>query len=150
MPGITWPWKNTRSPPWIADLARQKWFSPISYMQADEAKEAICPPYSLLSLLRRTTVAIAFQRLIVPDAPFHVHVAGDLKQIIGGNGVLVRRGRRKRQVGARGTGLLNGLVQQVMRPVRAVTFDDVSNGILPFLRLDRVDIGKVFAHGCVL
>ena len=64
MPGITWPWKNTRSPPCAADCVRQKWLRPTSYIAAEDANEAMCPPYSLLSLLRRTTVAIAFQRLI--------------------------------------------------------------------------------------
>ena len=65
MPGITWPWNNTRSPPWMAERARQKWFRPTSYITAEDAKLAICPPYSLDSLLRRTTVAMAFQRLMV-------------------------------------------------------------------------------------
>ncbi|MEN9060973.1 hypothetical protein [Ponticoccus litoralis] len=46
-------------------MDRQKWLRPMSYSAADEAKEAMWPPYSLLSLLRLTTVAMAFQRLMV-------------------------------------------------------------------------------------
>ena len=48
---------------WIAERARQKWFRPTSYITAEDAKLAICPPSSELSLFARRTIASAFQRM---------------------------------------------------------------------------------------
>ena len=67
------------------------------------------------------------------DAPFHLQITGEIVLIIHGDGVLIRRGCGKGQRCACGAGLLYGLVQQVMRPVRTVAFDHILNGILPFL-----------------
>ena len=62
MPGLEWPWWNTRSPGWSALGARQKWLKPTSYSVADEAKLAMWPPSSPGLRFARTTIAIAFQR----------------------------------------------------------------------------------------
>ncbi len=63
IPGEEWPWKNTKSPPWSRLAAWKKWLKPISYSVAEEAKLAMCPPYSEETLLAFTTIAIAFQRI---------------------------------------------------------------------------------------
>ncbi len=53
---------NTRSPPFFQDWPCQKWLNPTSYRVAAEAKLERCPP-TLVCLLARTTIAIAFQRV---------------------------------------------------------------------------------------
>ena len=62
MPGATWPWTNSRSPPWPSCGACQKWLKPVSYSVADDWNDAMCPPSSELSLFARSTVATAFHR----------------------------------------------------------------------------------------
>ncbi len=64
MPGALWPWMKSRSPGWSSLGARQKWLKPTSYSVAPEAKEAMWPPRSPGLRLARTTVAIAFQRMM--------------------------------------------------------------------------------------
>jgi len=64
MPGELWPWMYSKSPGWSALGARQKWLKPTSYSVADDAKLAMWPPSSPGLRLARTTIAIAFQRII--------------------------------------------------------------------------------------
>ena len=64
MPGAEWPCMYTRSPPWPSDGACQKWLKPTSYSVAADWKLAMCPPSSEDSLLARSTIAIAFHRII--------------------------------------------------------------------------------------
>ncbi len=64
MPGALWPWMNSRSPGCWSLGARQKWLKPTSYSVALEANEAMWPPRSPGLRLARTTVAMAFQRMI--------------------------------------------------------------------------------------
>ncbi|MCY1533915.1 hypothetical protein D9M68_692680 [compost metagenome] len=67
MPGDTWPWMYSRSPPWFSLSACQKWLKPAPNMLASEAKEPMWPPRSPPSggwmRLALTTMAMAFQRM---------------------------------------------------------------------------------------
>ena len=59
--------------------ARQKWLKPTSYRVADEAKLAMWPPSSPGLRLARTTIAIAFQRMIERMRHSMAGVAGHLR-----------------------------------------------------------------------
>ena len=81
------------------------------------------------------------------DPPFHVEIAGKLGLVIGRDAVLIGGGGRERQVGPCRAGLGHRLVEQEMRPVRAVPLDHVLDGLLPFLGFDRVDVVDCGRHG---
>ena len=80
------------------------------------------------------------------DAPFHVQVAGEGLLLIGRDRILVRGRRRERQSCASGAGLLNGLVQKIMRPIGSIAGNDVFYGVLPFAGFYRINIVKWFCH----
>src|SRR6185312_5518419 len=55
---------NTKSPGWFSLGPCQKCVKPTSYRVAADWKLAMCPPNSDDSLLARSTVAMAFHRVI--------------------------------------------------------------------------------------
>src|SRR5688572_7460414 len=83
MPGEECPCTNSRSPGWVSDGARQKWLKPTSYRVAALAKLAMWPPRSPGLRLARTTVAIAFQRMIERSRDSMAASPGDLASSAG-------------------------------------------------------------------
>ena len=88
------------------------------------------PPRSPGLRLARTTIAIAFQRMIERMRHSIAASPGDLRFLAGGNGVDVFGGRRERQVRTGAAGELDHAFEQLVRARGAVVVDD---------RLDRLD-----------
>ena len=73
-------------------LPWKKWLKATSYSVAAEAKVEMCPPMPLLSLFARTTIAMAFQRMMLLTRAFDLAVARVCGLEFDRNGVDIRRG----------------------------------------------------------
>jgi hypothetical protein len=76
------------------------------------------------------------------DPVLEVLVAGDAHLLLDRNRVDVCGVRRKRQVGARASRLVDQLLDQEMRAVGALGFEHAVERVEPFARFLRIDIGN--------
>ena len=81
-----------------------------------------------------------------PDAPFEVFVAGELRLLVGGDGVDVGGGDRGREVHLLLARPLEDSHEQVAGPGPPVDIDDVVERVQPFRRLHGIGVGKLMAH----
>ena len=76
------------------------------------------------------------------DLAFEFEIARVSRLLLDRNGVDVRRVRRVRRLDAGLVGLVDGLAQQELGALGAVTFDDDIDGLFPFPGLLGIDIGR--------
>ena len=102
------------------------------------------PPSSEDSLLARTTIAIAFQRMIDRSrrSIWPRHPAGELRLALGRDRVHVRRGDAGDRAAAGELRALDRPRQDLTGAVGSVVLDDGIDGLEPLGGLDRVDVSS--------
>ena len=81
-----------------------------------------------------------------PDPPLEVLVTGEVRLLVGGDGVDVGGRDGGREVHLLLPGPLEDPHQQIARPGPTVDVDDVVERVEPLGRLDRIGVGKLMAH----
>ena len=93
-------------------------------------------------MLARTTIAIAFQRMIERRRRSIAGSPGICRLAVGRDRVDVRRVQARDRAGAGVLGALDDAGQELAGAVRAVVLDDGVERLEPLARLDRVDVGS--------
>ena len=91
----------------------------------------------------RSTMARAFQRIMRRIAELHRLVAGEVRLLLGADGVDVARLGQRRQADLQLSRALEQLEEDESRPLRAGGLDQLVERLEPLLRLDRIDVRQL-------
>ncbi len=102
----------------------------------------MCPPMPCCSRLARTTMAMAFQRMMLLMRRSISRLPGYGGCLIGADGIDVRRGGAKRQFHARLIRRLVQLRQQIVDALRPLALQHVAQRFQPLVGFRRIDIDR--------